>query len=192
MLRHMLDKHEGVNMSNIKWDMFTKEYKRNAFERQIEEAVTIEREMRKSEILNSKSEWNQCSFPRLVTRMGKTDDEIKNLEQELEEERKVEEMIEEKAEGKREKIREKVRHRQLENKIKSKLEKLPYRERKKIETEEDIKKRRELQETKHNLWKLRSREKKYSKKTDKLVKLEIEENLKKKLRTIEKNTRRPT
>ena len=46
--------------------------------------------MRKSEILNSKSEWNQCSLPRLVTRMGDTENEIKNLEKELEEEKKVE------------------------------------------------------------------------------------------------------
>ena len=82
MLRHMLDKHEGVNMSNIKWGMFVKEYKRNAFERQIQEAVNIQHESNYQEILILKAEWNQSCLPRLVTRIGGGDPkaEIRELE----------------------------------------------------------------------------------------------------------------
>ena len=43
MLKHMLSKHEGNDMSQVKWGMFITSYKRTAFERQLEEAVTIER-----------------------------------------------------------------------------------------------------------------------------------------------------
>ena len=63
--------------------MFILEYKRSAFERQIQEAVTIEKESKKSEILNSKAEWNQYALPRLVTRMGDRETEVEGLEEEL-------------------------------------------------------------------------------------------------------------
>ena len=44
MLRHMLSKHENKDMSEIKWGMFVTGYIRSAFDRQVEEAVSIERE----------------------------------------------------------------------------------------------------------------------------------------------------
>ena len=43
MLRHMLDLHEGEDMAKVKWGMKVLEYKRTAFERQIKEAVLIQR-----------------------------------------------------------------------------------------------------------------------------------------------------
>ena len=96
MLRHMVDKHGEKEFSEITWGMFIRDYKRSAFERQIDEAVTIERESKATEILNSKSEWNQSQLPRLVTRIGSREEERKELERELEEERKIENKIEEK------------------------------------------------------------------------------------------------
>ena len=94
MLKHMIFKHEDQDFSQIKWGMFILAYKKNAFERQIEEAVLIDREAKKSEILNSKSEWNQCSLPRLVTRMGDQETELKELEKELLEDKKKDEEFE--------------------------------------------------------------------------------------------------
>ena len=89
MLRHMEDKHEHEDFSEGKWGMLITRYKRSAFERQIDEAVTIERESKNSEILNSKSEWNQSQLPRLVTRIGNKKTERNALEKELEEEKKL-------------------------------------------------------------------------------------------------------
>ena len=43
MLKHMVDKHKGEDFNEVKWGMFVLKYLRSAFERQIEEAVTIER-----------------------------------------------------------------------------------------------------------------------------------------------------
>ena len=94
MLRHMLDKHEGVDFKDVQWGMFIVEYKRSAFERQIQEAVTIEKESKKCEILNSKAEWNQYALPRLVTRMGDRETEVRGLEEELRKEKKIEDEIE--------------------------------------------------------------------------------------------------
>ena len=94
MLRHMVDKHEGEDFSKVHWGMFITRFKRSAFERQIDEAVTIDRESKESEILNSKAEWNQCQLPRLVTRIGNKEEELKNLEKEMEDEKKVNDEIE--------------------------------------------------------------------------------------------------
>ena len=49
MLRHMVDKHENQDFSEIKWGMFITRYKRSTFERQIDEAVTITETARTSE-----------------------------------------------------------------------------------------------------------------------------------------------
>ena len=94
MLRHMLHKHEDKKFEEVKWGMFILKYQRSAFERQIAEAVAIEKESKTSEILNSKAEWNQCQLPRLVTRIG--NEETKLLEKEIEEEKKIEEELEKK------------------------------------------------------------------------------------------------
>ena len=69
--------------------MFVLEYKRTAFERQIAEAVVIQNEAEKTELLNSKSEYNSSCLPRLVTRIGD-----KEWEKALEKEKKAEEIVE--------------------------------------------------------------------------------------------------
>ena len=84
-------------MSQVKWGMFIESYKRTAFERQLEEAVTIERVARENvNILNSKSEWASSALPRLVTRYGKLEDEMKEYEKELKHEKSREEEFERK------------------------------------------------------------------------------------------------
>ena len=94
MLKLILFKHEGSDFSDEKLGMCILIYQRCAFERQINEGVKIEKESKTSEILNSKAEWNQSQLPRLITRVGNTDEELKSLEKELETERKMEEKLE--------------------------------------------------------------------------------------------------
>ena len=98
MLKHMISTHENEDFSEVQWGMFVLEFKRTAFERQISEAVKIQAEAEKTEtdILNSKSEYNSCCLPKLVTRIGDKESEIKAWEKELEEEKKIDEKIEEK------------------------------------------------------------------------------------------------
>ena len=83
MLRHMVMRHEGEEFEKVKWGMNVLSFKRTPFERQLEEAVLITRESDNHEILNSKSEYNQCTLPRLVTRLGDTERELKELEQQI-------------------------------------------------------------------------------------------------------------
>ena len=89
MLRHMIEKHEDEDFKDVQWGMFVLDYKRTAFERQIQEAVTIEHVAKKSDILNSKAEWGLNSLPRLVTRISE-----RESEEELKKERKIEEEVE--------------------------------------------------------------------------------------------------
>ena len=82
MLRHMLDRHKGEEFKEVRWGMFVVKFLRSAFERQIEEAVSIEKMAKTGEILNSKSEYNNCTLPRLVTRIGDPEKEMKEYEKE--------------------------------------------------------------------------------------------------------------
>ena len=89
MLRHMLDLHEGEDLAKVKWGMKILEYKRTAFERQIKEAVLIQRISEHHTILNSKSEWGQSTLPRMTTSTGEQD--IWQMESELRKEKAKEE-----------------------------------------------------------------------------------------------------
>ena len=96
MLRHVVDKHENENVEKVQWGMRIIKYMKSAFERQIEEAVTIERKAKEGEILNSKCEYNQTTLPRLITRIGDREAEIKEWEKEIRKEKEYEEKMEEK------------------------------------------------------------------------------------------------
>ena len=67
---------------------------RTAFERQIEEAVTIQHRSKEKDLLNSRAEYNQSAFPRLVARLGDTEKGIKEFEKELKIEKENEERLE--------------------------------------------------------------------------------------------------
>ena len=86
MLKHIVNSHAGQDMSEVKFGMRIVEHARSSFERQIKEFVRIESESKKHEILNSKSEFNRCSLPRLSAHMG--DSDIRKWKQELLEEKK--------------------------------------------------------------------------------------------------------
>jgi hypothetical protein len=91
MLRHALDQHDGEQLTRIKFGMEVVKYTRTSFERQILESVIIQQNISHN-ILNSKSEYNRCSLPRLSTRLG--DKEYKKYEQEQELARMKEEYLE--------------------------------------------------------------------------------------------------
>ena len=62
--------------------MRVRKYCKTSFERQILESVTIQQEKNRHQIMNSKSEYNRCSLPRISTKMG--EQELKELRQEQE------------------------------------------------------------------------------------------------------------
>ena len=91
LLRHALDQHEGEQLGSIRFGMEIIKYTRTSFERQILESVCIQQNTH-HHILNSRSEYNRCSVPRLSTRLG--DKEYKKYEKKLEEEKLKEEALE--------------------------------------------------------------------------------------------------
>ena len=92
----MVEDHPGEEFKNVKWGMFILKYMKSAFERQIEEAVRIQEGAEPGEILNSKAEYNQSALPRLVTRLGDREKEMKEWEKEKLIEKEKENKLEEK------------------------------------------------------------------------------------------------
>ena len=92
MLKHVLSQHPGQDILSIEFNMKVHKYCKTSFERQVLESVTIQHERNKHELMNSKSEYNRCSLPRLSTKMGET--EYKEYNQSLEQEKLEEEALE--------------------------------------------------------------------------------------------------
>ena len=65
------------------------------------------------------------------------------------------------------------------------MQKLPAKERNKIVIEEELRRKQDLAETKKTLWKLRSRENKMKRKSEKVQRLENIDKLEGKLEAIE-------
>ena len=92
MLKHILDKHRDCKMNEVEFGTRVLKFMRTSFERQIMESVLIQHESKGHHIMNSKSEYNRCSLPRLTAKMGKR--EINRFKKELEEEKRKEEALE--------------------------------------------------------------------------------------------------
>ena len=70
MLKHALEKHgEEEDLGKIQFGVKVVRYTRSSFVRQVTESVIIQEE-RNHNILNSKSEYNRCSLPRLTANLG--------------------------------------------------------------------------------------------------------------------------
>ena len=87
MLKHSIDKHENEIMKEGRYRMKNLKYTKTPFERQIRESVFLQ-QFGNDEILNSKSEFNRCSIPRLSTKLGEF--EVKEGKEEEEQEKKKE------------------------------------------------------------------------------------------------------
>ena len=95
MLKHIVEKHPDAKIENIEFRAKILKYTRSAFERQIRESVLIQENRESHNILNSKSEYNRCSLPRLTTKMGEKElrEWEKNRELSKKEEKEQEEEI---------------------------------------------------------------------------------------------------
>ena len=70
MLKHALEKQgEEEDLGKIQFGVKVVRYTRSSFVRQVTESVIIQEE-RNHNILNSKSEYNRCSLPRLTANLG--------------------------------------------------------------------------------------------------------------------------
>ena len=94
LLKHILDKHEGQSIEDIKFGIRVVKYTRAAFERQILESVKIQQERQHHHLLNARAKYNCCSLPRLSSKIGEQD--YKRWEKESEEEKLKEDLIKEK------------------------------------------------------------------------------------------------
>ena len=92
MLRHALDQHGGEALAKVEFGMEVIKSMRSSWDRQMLESVTIQQNTNTHHILNSRSEYNRCSLPRLSTRLG--DSDFKKYEKELEIAKKKEEGLE--------------------------------------------------------------------------------------------------
>ena len=92
MLKHMLEVHGEEEMEKVEFGARVLKFARSAFERQVMESVLIQEEREKHHILNSKSEYNRCSLPRLTAKLGERD--WKKREKEGEEEKEKEKRLE--------------------------------------------------------------------------------------------------
>ena len=70
MIKHWLEFHENEEMEKDRFGVKVLKYTRTSFERQILESVIIQEEKSKSNLLNSKSEFNRCAVPRLASKLG--------------------------------------------------------------------------------------------------------------------------
>ena len=94
MLRHLVSEHEHQDFSEIKFGMRVIKFTKTSFERQILEAVVIEQENKKNNILNSRTEYNRSSLPRLTTKLG--DSEHQNWQKEITKDKKRNAVIDDK------------------------------------------------------------------------------------------------
>ena len=76
-------------MWKIQFGVKVVRYTRSAFDRQVMESVIIQEE-RSHNILNSKSEYNRCSLPRLTANLGDREWKKRAKEEKIEKEREME------------------------------------------------------------------------------------------------------
>ena len=95
MLKHYLDRHLGERMEDMVFRMKVLHFKRSAFERQVHESVIIQQTRSHHHLLNSRSEFNRCSIPRLTVKLGEKEmgDMANTLRQEQKKEDDIERVI---------------------------------------------------------------------------------------------------
>ena len=91
MLKHYLDQHQEEDMSSMVFRMKILSFKITAYERQVHESVLIQQN-REHHLLNSRSEFNRCSLPRLTVKLG--DKEMSEIANQIREEQRKEDNLE--------------------------------------------------------------------------------------------------
>ena len=115
LLKHYLKKHRNIKIEDMKIGMKVRAQYRTVLERQVGEATSILIDQRKGiDLLNSKSEFNRCTLPRLVS--GNPREILKNAKNDEEEEKEIEAEIREmKRKKQKEKKKEKEKKRKMDS-----------------------------------------------------------------------------
>ena len=92
MLRHLLEMHGDERRSDVEFGVRVLKYTRSSFNRQILESVLIQNK-RDHHVMNSRSEFNRCAIPRLVTKLG--DKELKEWRDKDKKQQETEDKLEE-------------------------------------------------------------------------------------------------
>ena len=90
MLKHVVNHHPEMNPEHVQFDMKILSSHKTAFERQIREAVLIEK-FAGPTLMNSKVEYNRCSIPRIIMKTGNKE----NVDLEAQKEKETIEKIKE-------------------------------------------------------------------------------------------------
>ena len=86
LLKHYLVHHKEIPPEELKFGMRIRNVFKTSLERQIGEAIAIDYEMRKGKrMMNSKSEYNRCTLPRIITKNPKEHLKEENEDKEEEE-----------------------------------------------------------------------------------------------------------
>ena len=95
MLKHILEEHGEEEIENVEFGARVMRFAKTAFDRQVMESVLIQEEREQHHILNSKSEYNRCSLPRLTAKLGENEwkKKMKEGEDEKEKEKRLERRI---------------------------------------------------------------------------------------------------
>ena len=145
------------------------------------EKETLEREKRIEKVEIKERSWALYKECKEFLERNEKNWEKARLDRELEE-KKRERLS--RARTKQEQIREKVKIRKLEKEIAEGIEKLPMKERNRLEIENERKRKLEIIETKKNLWKWRGKGKKLEKENEKLETLKKVQNMEERIRII--------
>ena len=94
MLKHIVNSHPEQDPKEVHFGMKIIRTCKTSFERQVYESVAIQQEREQHHLLNSRSEYNRCSLPRLSTQLG--ENEYNKLNKELNNEKQQEELLESK------------------------------------------------------------------------------------------------
>ena len=92
MLKHVVGVHNGQDMADVQFGMRILKNCQTSFDRQIRESVVIQSERQEHFLMNSRSEYNRCSLPRLCTSVG--EGQYKDYSKELEAEKQEDEKLE--------------------------------------------------------------------------------------------------
>ena len=114
ILKHYLRHHRNIKINDMKVGMRIRAQYRSAMERQIGEATSILMDQKKGvKLLNSKSEFNRCSLPRLQS--GNHKEILKEAKNEEEEENVLNNEIKKMRKEKKEKERKEKEERKRKN-----------------------------------------------------------------------------
>ena len=94
LLKHCITSHPDLKIEEVKFGIRRRDTFKSALERQIGEAVSIEKEKERGKtLMNSKSEFNRCSLPRITFDLRNHSEQLADLREEEDKEKEIREKI---------------------------------------------------------------------------------------------------